>query len=171
MNENQKRTEQLRRLKENIELLRTKLDKLEASIDEPLFRITESEDIDEVNACNFESTLPEEHDDMYAIFMFPDGMYRGRCRKHFSDAIDANISIYPYIKIFKYPLVYLRKNEYSKKEPDIVQTYSTWCGLPDCESGASMDAVVRNTELVKKIGQFDEILFTCANGHRNKLLI
>jgi hypothetical protein len=46
------------------------------------------------------------------------------------------------------------------------------CGAPDCDHYTSDDSYVRNSRLVVTNNEhYDELFFTCSEGHRNKLRI
>ena len=59
-----------------------------------------------------------------------------------------------------------------KRYEVIVETDSYRCGISDCQLGASITPKLRNTVLVRDdLGPCDDVFFTCANGHRNRLKI
>lgn len=114
-----KNDKQIKQIRADLDSLRVRLDKLEVdklevnSITSPPIRIADSKNINEINACNFEplTSIHIKHDTLYAIFRFPDGMYRGRCKKHFEEALKHNISMHPYITVYAY-----RPNKYNIKD-------------------------------------------------------
>ena len=71
---------------------------------------------------------------------------------------------------------YVRKQEEPKiydavRSPNTSQ-YFFRCGAPDCYHYASDYSYVRNSVLVvTNNGYYDELFFTCSEGHRNKLRI
>ena len=103
-------SEQIKQLRSDVESLKTKLRELESkAVVSQAPRIEESMDIHEVNACGFcgydEDEKSCSHNELYAIFQFPGGIYRGRCKKHFDQAIIHNFSLERYITVYRYPLV------------------------------------------------------------------
>ena len=71
---------------------------------------------------------------------------------------------------------YVRKQEQifdAVRSPTNSQ-YLYQCGAPDCDDVASSHSDIRNTVIVCNIDDdesYDLVVFTCANGHRNKLRI
>ena len=71
---------------------------------------------------------------------------------------------------------YVRKQEQifdAVRSPTNSQ-YLYQCGAPDCDDVASSHSDIRNTVIVRNIDDdesYDLVVFTCANGHRNKLRI
>ena len=61
-----------------------------------------SDYLNDINSCNYGND--DVHDELYAIFKFPDGIKLGRCKKHFDEAIKYNLSHSTYLTIFPFPV-------------------------------------------------------------------